>query len=99
MSDGPLHPTRTIERYSQSPVFRALVTAIPYIGGSIDALFGQWGAEIAQRRLSTFLEELAKETARLTLRRSIRHSWKVRSSWISSHIPLERQPAAVTVKK
>jgi hypothetical protein len=65
MSDEPLHPTRAIERYSESPVFRALVTAIPYLGGSIDALFGQWGAEIAQRRFRVLLEELAKETARL----------------------------------
>gem|GEM_PF-6040457 len=49
---------KAAEWYSERTVFRALVQAIPYAGGPLDALFGGWGAELIARRQAQLLEEL-----------------------------------------
>ena len=53
------------EVYTQNVVLRALVNAIPYIGGSLDVLFASKGQQIVQERIMELLEDLKAEMSLL----------------------------------
>jgi plasmid stabilization system protein ParE len=60
-----VYPSRALSAYVNSPIMRAAVAAIRYIGGAIDAFFGTWGAEVIQRRLDLLFEELESAAEKL----------------------------------
>jgi hypothetical protein len=49
------------EVYANNTVLRALVNAIPYVGGSLDVLFAYRGQQIVQERIMGLLEDLSIE--------------------------------------
>lgn len=49
---------KAAERYAETTTLRAAVQAIPFIGGSLDALIGGEGQKIQQRRVAHFISEL-----------------------------------------
>jgi uncharacterized protein YjiS (DUF1127 family) len=53
--------TEASVRYSESTLLRSLITAIPFVGGSIDVLLSGHGAKFQQQRLESFLIELECE--------------------------------------
>ncbi|HKJ77522.1 MAG TPA: hypothetical protein VKA64_10005 [Gammaproteobacteria bacterium] len=56
---------RAVERYSEFHDLRAAINLIPGIGGSLDALFGGLGSEIAQRRVLHLANTLREEMEQL----------------------------------
>ena len=49
---------KLLEKYSNNAILRSLVNLIPYIGGSIDALFSTRAQEISLKRLNKYFENL-----------------------------------------
>ncbi len=49
------------EKYSDQIVIRALMQAIPCVGGSLDTLFSGAGTKMQMRRIESFLEELKNQ--------------------------------------
>jgi hypothetical protein len=61
MADTPKEQglvAKAAEGYTAQTTLRALVQAIPYVGGSIDTLFAGKGQKIQQARIEQFLKEL-----------------------------------------
>lgn len=56
---------RAADAYSSTGWLRAGAAAIPFIGGSIDALITTRASELFERRVTAFLEELQAAAARL----------------------------------
>lgn len=50
------------ERYGEKWALQALVTAIPYLGGPLDAWLKSKGSEITRKRIMGLFEELKKQT-------------------------------------
>ena len=51
--------------YGDQTVVRALINAIPYIGGSIDILLSSSGQNFILKRIEKFIEELNKQVSQL----------------------------------
>jgi hypothetical protein len=49
---------RAEEIYASLPPLRALVAAIPFVGGSLEALFGGYASKLQERRVRQLFEEL-----------------------------------------
>lgn len=52
------------EVYTQNTLLRALVNAIPHVGGSLDVLFASKGQQIVEERIMRLLEDLKVEMSR-----------------------------------
>lgn len=57
---------RGAEWYTEKSILRALITAIPTIGGPMDVLISTEGQKITQRRITDFINELKSEMDKIT---------------------------------
>lgn len=64
--DSPL--TKYSRSYSENHYLRAIVQAIPEVGGAIDTILSVKGVEYQKRRLESFLQELSERLEQLELR-------------------------------
>jgi len=63
-------PDAALIAYSSNHWLRAMVQAVPYVGGSIDTLLAGAGEKLESERVQDFLEKLDEELNRLTTRPS-----------------------------
>lgn len=65
MSDVKDKIVQASKIYGDQTVVRALINAIPYIGGSIDILLSSSGQSFIQKRIERFIEELNRQVSQL----------------------------------
>ena len=56
-----------IKKYSDNPYVRALVTAVPYIGGAIDVIISEKGSEWRKERIELLLKNLNEKIGKLEI--------------------------------
>lgn len=56
---------KAAEAYFENTTFRALINAIPYVGGSLDVLLSSKGKKIVEGRIVAFVEQLRKDVGDL----------------------------------
>jgi len=58
---------KLIEKYADNPYVRALITAIPYVGGAIDVVLSEKGSEWRKERIELLLKNLNERVGKLKL--------------------------------
>ena len=53
--------SKASQLYADQTAIRALINAIPYVGGSLDVIFGSKWQKIAEKRIREFIQKLTEE--------------------------------------
>lgn len=57
---------KAVEKYSERTYLRALIGAIPYVGGAIDILISSKASKITEKRIFNYIETLSKRLESIT---------------------------------